>query len=167
VGTLALCPPYAATHELQGASQLCRDDAEFALIFQLYLTMAPLAKIAETLHAARFRQRLDSCAEYLVVDGQVVFSTVRHGFPDHHRGLFCRDVRMEKMIAPDRPWIRILEASRLSTASHCLWWGPWRAGQFWMLRVNQLKHLKMQTRPQVPKRLAQYPPFLLVEFKDS
>jgi hypothetical protein len=39
--------------------------------------------------------------------------------------------------------------------------------QFWMLRVDEFQHLKMQTIFQVEKRLPQYLPLFFVEFMES
>jgi hypothetical protein len=176
VGTLALCPPYGCLFVVENLCNICvsgyiglrLDDRELALIIQLHLTVAPKAKIAETLNAARFRQLLDSRAEYLVVDGQVVFATVRHGFPDHHRGFLLsrcqhgKDDRIEISLGYGF-WKRHVFPPQVTVYSGAR--GGW--SQFWMLSVDQLQHLNMQTGSQFPEGMDEWPPIFLVEFTDS
>src|ERR1700689_423291 len=133
-------------------------DAEFALVIQLHLTVAPQAKIAEMFDTAQFPQRLDSCAEYLRADGQAEFFTVVHGCPDHPRGLLpsrCQDGKGDRIeIGHGYGFWKLHVFPPQITADGG---GHGRRAQFWMLSVDQLQHLKMQTGSQLPEGVDEWP----------
>ena len=148
-------------------SGLRRDDAEFALVLQLHLTVAPQAKIAETFDAAQFRQRLDSCAQYLVVDGQVVLATVVHGCPDHPRGLLpsrCQDGKDDRIeIGHGYGFWKLHVFPPQITADGG---GLGRRTQFWMLRVDRTPASQNANQiVQVQNGLSEYLLLFFVEFK--